>query len=683
VWRFSRKDVCFFAIVILIPLVSFAVYSPKIFFEPDAYVSDLGDGVLNLWMLEHTLNAIDHLSWDALWQANIFFPFRHTMALSDTLLFQALVAYLPWKLGVPTLLLMNLETIVFYVLNFLCCVRLIMILGWGRTASLLGAIFATCHFYWFSHLPHFQLLATFWYPLLVSEVLLHYRSASSQRAVSIFLCLIGLIFTSPYLFVLFLVSLMILVLVCVYLRRQRRYLFGLCTALGCAAIVAAAYYSPYHEISKNHEVKRDLYEQANFAGTTASWRNAAGLRVQKILDLKPQRRSESTAYISLANRSFLICGFLYFLYQVIRRRTDVLFVRWIVFLSGYFLFLWLAYLGPLSSWHIAEVRVWTILNLLPGYSGIRVPARLAFKYYYVLGLIVACFYHHMRRSYPTLSRGLAILGLLHLMEMLPNSYLGAIFPSDYYQRVSNVLRNLHSTTGQPEPVLILPPIDRRSTIRGLPIYYSGPIVGGTSGFMPAVYEYILEPAYSPCVDTQCSMLIDKLGVKHILFTTPPTNNPSYAYVSSLAGFKRTYWSKDLVVFSRISAVVPPPLLRGNIDFLQLPRLIQYRDCEEIAATDITQLSAGHWKIDANAQKFDVLVLKNERRGMRMQESLAFTPQFIIDDQVRDDVVYEHAVDDDLAYQMTLKFRVSKVPSEIHIKAKNAWHIDQAFRCRSF
>lgn len=221
------------ALVLYLGLTAAVTY-PQVMQLSD-HVADVGDPLLNTWALAWVAHQLP-FSPAHLFDANIFFPERRTLAYSETLIAPAILgAPLLW-LGVGPVLVYNLLFFAAFVASGLGMALLVLDLTGRRSAAFVaGTIFAFLP-YRIDHYSHFQLLQTQWMPLslwCLHRVLWYRRlrdgvwlgaSVGAQALTSMYNAL-------------FLVAFMTAVGVVLF-AFQRKWMRTL-TALGAACLVAA------------------------------------------------------------------------------------------------------------------------------------------------------------------------------------------------------------------------------------------------------------------------------------------------------------------------------------------------------------------------------------------------------------------------------------------------------------
>jgi len=130
-----------------------------------AIIGDYVDSFLNTWILAWGVRKITGGEWGSLFDANIFFPYKNTLAYSEHLLGVALTA-VPIQLGFnDPLVTFNVSVLISFVLTALGMYLLV----WYLTHNGYAAFFSGLLFSFFpwriAHIAHLQLLSAQWLPL--------------------------------------------------------------------------------------------------------------------------------------------------------------------------------------------------------------------------------------------------------------------------------------------------------------------------------------------------------------------------------------------------------------------------------------------------------------------------------------------------------------------------------------
>jgi hypothetical protein len=127
-------------------------------------VRDLGDPLFSIWRLSWIAHQLprDPLH---LFDANIFYPERYTLALSDSIVLPGIAGAPFLWLGVPPVPWYNLYFLATFVLSGLAMYALVRALTGQPPAALLAAVVFAFYPFRFEHYSHFELQFSFWMPL--------------------------------------------------------------------------------------------------------------------------------------------------------------------------------------------------------------------------------------------------------------------------------------------------------------------------------------------------------------------------------------------------------------------------------------------------------------------------------------------------------------------------------------
>ena len=206
-------------------------------------VHDFGDPLLNAWALAWTPHAIVSQP-AALFDANIFHPETGTLALSETLLFPALLVAPLRAAGANAILLHNVTLLSGFVLSGLAMFLLVRSLTGDWRAALLAAVAFTVTPLRLEHYPRVQLQLTYLMPLALYFVHRIIDGDARKRTAVLAGAACGLLFYSNvYFFVFFATLLPIVAGLTVALRRPDHWR-AVIARLGVGAVVTAAVVAP-------------------------------------------------------------------------------------------------------------------------------------------------------------------------------------------------------------------------------------------------------------------------------------------------------------------------------------------------------------------------------------------------------------------------------------------------------
>ena len=133
---------------------------------PGSFIGEHGDSYFSVWRLAW----IAHQLWQRpgqLFNGNIFYPEKATLAYSDAILLPAIVVSPLHSLGVDPIVAYNLVLIAAFTLNGVAAYSLVRYLTGSMAAGLLGgAIFAFSP-HRFDHFDHLEMQFAFWIPWAV------------------------------------------------------------------------------------------------------------------------------------------------------------------------------------------------------------------------------------------------------------------------------------------------------------------------------------------------------------------------------------------------------------------------------------------------------------------------------------------------------------------------------------
>jgi hypothetical protein len=243
-------------------------------------VGDTGDSYLNAWILwwDYHGTFTDPLH---LFDANILYPYRYTLAFSENNYGIALFFFPLYAAGLRPLTVHGVATLA----GFALC-------GYGQfrltrtlTASLGAGVVAGVAFafvpYRFHHLPHITYLFAGWMPLLLEALVLYTRSPTKRRAAWLGVAFFMNALTCIHWFVLTLIPLALTGLFLVSRRRlwrERAFWLRAAVALGVASVALLPFLIPYLRVSKLYGLVRGPEEAKFFSAhlihwLTADWQN--------------------------------------------------------------------------------------------------------------------------------------------------------------------------------------------------------------------------------------------------------------------------------------------------------------------------------------------------------------------------------------------------------------------------
>ena len=144
--------------------------------QPDSSIGQHGDSYFSVWRLAWVAHQLGADPWH-LFDSNIFFPHRDTLAYSDAMLLPAvLLAPFSW-IGVSPLVVYNLTLLFAFLASAIAAFVLVRELTGSTPAALLSGVIFAFSAHRFEHFDHLELQFAFWMPLAV----LYWRGTADRR----------------------------------------------------------------------------------------------------------------------------------------------------------------------------------------------------------------------------------------------------------------------------------------------------------------------------------------------------------------------------------------------------------------------------------------------------------------------------------------------------------------------
>jgi hypothetical protein len=234
--------------------------------------SDLGDPILNAWIIDWDLYATVHAP-SHIYQAPMFYPARYPLAYSENLFGIALVALPFYLAGCSPLVIYNLML----VLGFAFCGYGAYVLVRVATGSLQagiisGVLYAFVPFR-LDHMPHVQVIWGGWLPLILAGILHYWKRSTWWTAAGFGAALLmnGLTNIHYFLFGTLSAAITIFVLAVVEWRHDWRFWMRLAIAGALAVGLMIPVLWPYKVVSQLYEMKRKTPEVTDGSATWTDW----------------------------------------------------------------------------------------------------------------------------------------------------------------------------------------------------------------------------------------------------------------------------------------------------------------------------------------------------------------------------------------------------------------------------
>jgi hypothetical protein len=364
-----RRRPLLLAAVLLAALT--CAYTWPLVIHPGSLVGeDSGDPLIVTWILWWSTHTVPLTT--AWWNAPAFYPSTGVFAFSENLLGLAPIAWPIIAVTHSPLLAYNAAFVASYVFCGLGAYFLGYVLTKRHDAALVAAIAFAFAPYRLSHTHHLQLLSSYWMPVAIAALHL-YGEDERPRWAALFAVswLLQALSCGYYFFYLTLFAALWLAWFTAR-RVTRRGLIVLGAWWFAAGIVIAPVMLGYLRIQSAYGFQRSpaeiVFYSADIAGLWAAsplslvWR---GLQ-QPLASSESQQFPGVTILVLLA-----VC-----VAAAVRRRIDR---RTAAFYALTAVVMWALSLGPEPRLHGAGIGIpgpYTILTWLPGFNGMRVPARL-------------------------------------------------------------------------------------------------------------------------------------------------------------------------------------------------------------------------------------------------------------------------------------------------------------------
>jgi hypothetical protein len=519
-----------FAVAAGFVLLSLWVTWPLARHLDEALPGDLGDPLLNTWILGWVADRMTH-GLTGLWNAPIFFPYRHTLAFSEHLLGIGVpMAPIAWLTGRP-FVVYNVAFIASFALAGIGMWRLARRLtGREDAAVIAGAIFAFAPAR-LGQIGHLQVLMSGWMPLALLA-LHNYFETGSRRALAAFTAAFIVQGLSNGYYIYFLaVPVLILALHAVATRpsSRRRVAADLLVSGACILVVFAPIALVYYDVRHTYGLQRTEDEVSTFGADLGAYLHGnealrPPIRIWRALPhFDKPGGPEGEIFPGVAAIALAFAAFL-------RRRTPdnsgrlrtaaalygTIAVAAIVLSMGADPTVWGARL-PVGGIYRA------LFAYVPGFNGLRVPARFSTVTLLALAVLAAVGFARLAARLP-LSMRAAACAITVMFVLLEGT--GGAMPLAFltpHGRPDRAAYNWVRDHGD-GAVLELPAGELDTSLRTYQyeyqtLFHHRPIVNGASGYN-SVLQAFLGSAASPLVEaasfSDALQALRQLGVRTIV-----------------------------------------------------------------------------------------------------------------------------------------------------------------------
>lgn len=342
---------------------------PLPMYATSAVAHDRGDPLLVTWILWWTSHTVPLTTvW---WNAPAFYPSAGVLAFSENLLSLAPITVPVAHMTGSPLLAYNTAFLLSYVLSGLGAYFLSFVLTRSHGASFVAAIAFAFAPYRLSHTQHLQLLSSYWMPVAVAALHL-YVASPRWRWAALFAAAWALQALASGYYLFFLTTFVALWLAWFVPGRLRlRQALPLAISWVVAGCLLAPVFLGYRAIHASYGFRRSPVEMVNYSADVAGLVSASpDSLVWGWLHAAVSAESEQFPGVTLL--LLLLAGG----WQ--RSRLDAGRRDPLVFYAGAAAVMWMLSLGPapkIAGTAIGIPGPYAVLAALPGFDGMRVPAR--------------------------------------------------------------------------------------------------------------------------------------------------------------------------------------------------------------------------------------------------------------------------------------------------------------------
>jgi len=254
-----KKTIIYFLVVLFFIIYSLSATYPLVT-QMGVVIKNLGDPLLNVWILNWDIHKF-LTGTNNFFDANIFYPDSNTLAYSEHLIPQALLALPVFLITRQPIFIYNFLFILSFILSGLGVFFLVEHLTKNRIAAFLaGFIFAFSPFR-FSHLGHLQILTMQWIPFafLFFHKFIEEPKIRNLIFFSIFFIL-QVLSCSYYAFFLSMAVLIMVVFILINRKISLKKFLLLVSAGIIIGLILLPFFYPYYKFRKETEFKREITE---------------------------------------------------------------------------------------------------------------------------------------------------------------------------------------------------------------------------------------------------------------------------------------------------------------------------------------------------------------------------------------------------------------------------------------
>jgi hypothetical protein len=495
---------------------------------PRVLPNDLGDPMLNTWILWWNAHAIPLTP--AWWNAPMFFPTHGAMAFSETLLGLAWIASPVQWLGASPVAAYNLSFLLSFPLSACAAYGLAWsLIRRAAPAFVAGALYGYAMFR-FAHLGHIQILWSWWMPLALLG--LHQWMRDGRRAGLLLfgVAWLGESLSNGYYFFYFSIIVALWLLWFTRWREARRQLVPVLLTWMAAVACFSPVLLTYARVQQEQRLHRDYGEIAG-----------RGADLFDFFITSEQDRAERNVTLGVVATCALIGCVAISLREA--RRSPLAFYTLATVVAM------VLALGPTPRAGGVQLLAsgpyaW-LMAIVPGFTGVRVPARFTLVAVLCLAMATALLLARVQDAMPSRRRlvsvAITLIGVIAIIETWPRP---------------------------PIPLLPLPPLlepialtPNTAAVLELPVgegqefpamyramFHRRPLVNGYSGYTPASYD-VLRICLEEKKSTDCLTSVRRAGSLDILIDRAHDTGGAWElFASQLPDAQFRYQTRQFTVF---------------------------------------------------------------------------------------------------------------------------------------
>lgn len=467
-----------------------------------------GDAMLNEWIVAWVAHQLPRDPSD-LFDANIFYPSRLTLALSEPLIIPALMgAPLSW-LGASPVLVYNLLLILGFALTAVAGYALVFCWTRDRAAALLAGSAFAFNAHTLARLAHIQGIHLYGLALALLSLDRLIERPRLTHAMRLSLWMTVLAYTSGYLAVFGTIAIAIVLIVrAAEWRPRARLVIGqLVAAAAVAGLAILPLYLAYRGAAREHGLGRSLEHVDQFSATASGYLATSARIHQRWSDgftIDPGVNAFFAGITVLVLAAFAIVTW----HGTPSRRT----LTWtMVAISAIGVILSLGTATPLYGWLYA---------VFPPMQGLRVASRFGNLYLLGMGVLAGFGLASIRQSVTSRRTATAIA-----VAAMAAVHIEAAVAPVAYRRFDGIPRIYALLASEPDPVVLaeIPAYPPQAIFENAPYILASTthwkkLVNGYSGYTPADYRR-LQPMLWHFPHPQAVQTMRDAGVTHVMVHT--------------------------------------------------------------------------------------------------------------------------------------------------------------------